>query len=165
MIFYEEVLRAFNRQKVKYIVVGGIAVNLLGSLRNTADMDILVEMSDENLAKVVKILKTKGYKVKQPIDPMGIANSKTREDWIKTKHMKTFNFYKEEALEEVDIIIDSPVSFEEARKRALHIKRGSLSLPVISIDDLIKMKNKTGRAIDELDIRQLRMIKRLKKRI
>ena len=48
MIIYEEVLKEFQKQKVKYVIVGGIAVNLLGSLRSTADMDILVEMSDSN---------------------------------------------------------------------------------------------------------------------
>ena len=44
MIIYQEILQDFQRQKVKYVIVGGIAVNLLGSFRNTADMDILVEM-------------------------------------------------------------------------------------------------------------------------
>ena len=49
MIFYEEIFWAFQKQKVKYVLVGGIAVNLLGSMRSTADLDILVEMSDDNL--------------------------------------------------------------------------------------------------------------------
>src|SRR3990167_11026183 len=114
MIIYEEILREFQKQKVHYVLVGGIAVNLLGSFRNTADMDILVEMSDENLAKIVRILKKNGYRVKQPVDPMGISNQKIREDWIKNKHMKAFNFYKgEKTYEEVEIIIDSPVNFQE----------------------------------------------------
>ncbi len=56
------------------MLVGGIAVNLLGSLRSTADMDILLEMSDENLAKAVKILKKMGSRVKQPVDPLGLAD-------------------------------------------------------------------------------------------
>ena len=57
MIIYEDILREFRKQKVKYVLVGGIAVNLLGFLRTTSDLDILVEMSDENLANVVRILK------------------------------------------------------------------------------------------------------------
>ena len=101
MIFYEEILRAFQKQKAKYVIVGGIAVNLLGSMRSTADLDILVEMSDDNLEKIVKILKRRGYRVKQPVDPMKIADRETRENWIKNKHMKTFNFYKEGELKEV----------------------------------------------------------------
>jgi len=165
MIIYEEILREFQKRKVKYILIGGIAVNLLGSLRSTADMDILVEMSDDNLAKIIKILKKKGYHVKQPIDPMGMADKKIREDWIKKKHMKAFNFYKEGGLKEVDIIIDSPVSFDDAKKSVVRIKSGDITLPVISIDNLIKIKKKVGRAIDKLDIEELKKVKKLKRRI
>lgn len=140
-------------------------------MRNTADLDILVEMSDDNLKKIVQILKKQGYKVKQPvngersrtIDPMKIADPETRKDWIEKKHMKAFNFYKEDELKEVDIIIESAVSFEEAEKSALRIKVDDLTLPVISVDKLIEMKQKTGRPIDKLDIEELTKIKKLKK--
>jgi predicted nucleotidyltransferase len=165
MIFYEEILRAFQKQRVKYVLVGGIAVNLLGLMRSTADLDILVEMNDNNLKKIVKILKSRGYRVKQPVDPMGIADRKTRQDWIKNKHLKVFNFYKDDELKEVDIIIESPISFEEARKTVLRIKVDDLMLPVISIDKLIKMKSKTRRAVDKLDIEELKKIKKLRKRL
>jgi hypothetical protein len=164
MIIYEDILREFQKKKVEYVLVGGIAVNLLGLLRSTADLDILVEMSNDNLRKIVTILRNKGYRPKQPINPIGIADKKIREDWVKNKHMKTFNFYKEGNLQEVDIIIDSPVSFEEAKKSAVRIKSGDIVLPVISIDNLIKMKKNTGRSIDKLDIEQLKKVKKLRKR-
>ena len=163
MILYEEILTEFQKQKVKYVIVGGIAVNLLGFLRSTADMDILVEMSNDNLKKVVGILKAKGYHVKQPVDPMEIANEKLRHDWIHNKHMKAFNFYKEDELKEVDIIIESPVSYEEVKKDTLKFKIEDTMLPVISIDNLIKMKKNTGRNVDKFDIEELRKIKKLKK--
>ena len=162
MIFYEEIIREFQKQKVKYILVGGIAVNLLGGLRNTSDLDILVEMSDGNLAKVVDILVKQGYSVKQPVDPMGMADESTRREWIHKKHMKAFNFYKDEEFKEVDIIIESPVSYEEAKKTLRHIKYEDIILPVISIAHLIKMKRKANRPIDKFDIVELKRIQRLK---
>ena len=162
MILYGEILREFQKQKVKYLLVGGIAVNLFGFVRSTADMDILVEMSNENLKKVVSILKKKGYHVKQPVDPMGIADEKLRYDWIHNKHMKAFNFYKEDELKEVDIIIESSVSFKDAQKGRLCFRIDDLLLPVISIDNLIKMKSRTGRGVDKLDIEELKKIKKLK---
>ena len=162
MILYGEILREFQKQKVKYLLVGGIAVNLFGFVRSTADMDILVEMSNENLKKVVSILKKKGYHVKQPVDPMGIADEKLRYDWIHNKHMKALNFYKEDELKEVDIIIESPVSFKDAQKGRLCFRIDDLLLPVISIDNLIKMKSRTGRGVDKLDIGELKKIKKLK---
>ncbi|MCG2711842.1 MAG: nucleotidyltransferase family protein [Candidatus Omnitrophica bacterium] len=162
MIFYEEILRVFQKQKVKYVLIGGIAVNLLGSMRSTADMDILVEMSDDNLKKIVGILQGQGYKVKQPVNPMNIADKIIRENWIKSKHMKAFNFYQKDEFKEVDIIIDSPVSFQKARENVVWVRIDNLRLPVISIDNLIKMKQKAGRLVDKLDIEELKKIKKLK---
>ena len=161
MIIYEDILRAFHKHKVKYVLVGGLAVNLQGMFRSTADLDILVEMTDVNLAKVVKILKQKKYFVKQPVDPMGIADQATRKDWILNKHMKAFCFYKENG-EQVDIIIDSPVKYAEAAKRAKIIRVDGIALPVLSIDHLIKMKEKTGREKDKLDVRELKQIRKLR---
>jgi desulfoferrodoxin (superoxide reductase-like protein) len=94
---------------------------------------------------------------------MKIAEIKTRQDWIEKKHVKAFNFYKEDEVKEVDLIIDSPVSYQEAKKNVKRIKVDDLTLPVISIDKLIEMKKKTGRAIDKLDIEELTKITKLKK--
>lgn len=41
MIFYEEIFREFHKQKVKYVLVGGIAVNLLGAMRSLAGLEAL----------------------------------------------------------------------------------------------------------------------------
>ena len=160
MIIYEEILREFQKQKVKYVLVGGLAFNLLGGERSTADLDILVEMSNSNLAKIVMILKRQGYRVRQPVDPMGIADKHTREDWIENKNMKAFNFYQDEQYKEVDIIIESPVSYTHARKQAKFIRMEGLVVPVISIDHLIKMKKKAGRDVDQLDIKKLKELKK-----
>jgi len=163
MIIYEEILRAFQKQKVKYVLVGGIAFNLLGGYRNTLDMDILVKMTDENLLKIVKILKKAGYHVKQPVDPLKIADEKTRKDWIKNKHMRAFNFYKGEGgYEEVDIIIDSPVDFKTANKDALKVRVEGLILPVISKRNFIKMKKRAGRDKDLMDIEEIKMAREKK---
>ena len=162
MIIYEEIFRDFQKNKVKYIVVGGIAFNLHGALRNTADLDILVEMSDENLGKIVKILKKHGSQVRQPIDPLEIADAKVREIWIHEKNMKAFNFYKDKELKEVDIIIDSPVSYDVAASKGVKFKAGHFTIPLISIDHLIRMKEKAGRPVDRLDVVQLKEIKRMR---
>ena len=161
MILYEEILREFQKRKVRYVLVGGMAFNLLGGSRNTLDMDVIVEMSDDNLRKIVTILKKAGYHVKQPVDPLRIADKKTREDWIKHKNMKAFNFYKgERTYEEVDIVIDSPVTYKDAAKNALSVKVKGLNLVIISPEDFIKMKKVSGRDKDMEDIRNLRLARK-----
>ncbi|MCK5707642.1 MAG: hypothetical protein KAI43_08315 [Candidatus Aureabacteria bacterium] len=161
MIIYEEIFSAFHREKVKYVVIGGIAVNLLGLLRSTADLDVLMEMSNKNLEKVIKILKKHDYFIKVPIDPISIVDKKVRDNLIKEKHMKALNFYKKKTLEEVDILIDSPVSYSQAKKTSKRIKAGKITIPVISLDNLIKMKKKAGRSIDKFDIEELKKIKKI----
>lgn len=163
MILYEEILREFQKQKVKYVLVGGIAFNLLGGSRNTLDMDILVEMTDDNLLKIVNIMKKSGYHVKQPVNPVKIADKRMREDWIRNKNMKAFNFYKgENTYEEVDIIIDSPINFKEAIKDALKAKVSGLTLTVISPENFIKMKKNSGRDKDLRDISELKLARKMK---
>ena len=138
-----------------------MAFNLLGGNRNTLDMDILVEMTDSNLRKVVDVLKTAGYYVKQPVDPIGIADKCTREDWIKNKNMKAFNFYKgQKSYEEVDIIIDSPIDYKKAVKNVLKVKIKGVNLVIISVRDFIKMKKVSGRDKDLKDIEDLKLARR-----
>ena len=43
MIKFESLFSALNKGKVRYLVVGGIAVNLYGIERATADIDLFVE--------------------------------------------------------------------------------------------------------------------------
>jgi hypothetical protein len=163
MIIYEDILREFQKHKVRYALVGGIAFNLLGGNRNTLDMDILAEMTDSNLRKIVSILKRAGYHVKQPINPIDIADTKTRKDWIKNKNMKALNFYKgDETYEEVDLIIGSSVDYEEASRDVMNVSVGSLKLSVISPKKLIKMKRAAGRDVDMLDVKALKILMRRK---
>ncbi len=163
MILYEEILKEFQKQKVKYVIAGGVAFNLLGGNRSTLDLDIIVEMSDNNLKKIVKILTKAGYHVKQPVNPLMIADQKTREDWIHNKNMKAFNFYKsEETYEEVDILIDSPFDFTSAIKDALKIQLRGLKLCVISPKKFIEMKKKAGRDKDLLDVKAIKIARGMK---
>jgi hypothetical protein len=159
MVIYEEIFRAFQKQKVKYLIVGGLAVNLLGSFRNTFDLDILIELHDDNLSKIAKIFKKFGYRPKVPVSLFDIADHKKVNSWIKDKHMKALNFYNEKELKEIDIIVDSPVAYQTAKKNARIIKVADIKLSVIGINELIKMKSRTGRTIDKLDIIELKKIR------
>lgn len=47
--------------------------------------------------------------------------------------MKAFNFYKDGELQEVDIVLESPVEFHEAISDAVHLDIDGVDIPVISI--------------------------------
>ena len=47
-MYYFEILEGLYKKKVKYLVVGGLSVNLYGVPRVTQDIDIVIAMSKEN---------------------------------------------------------------------------------------------------------------------
>ena len=53
---FAELLKIFNDQEVKYLIVGGHAVMLYTEPRYTKDLDVWVEASPENAAKVSRAL-------------------------------------------------------------------------------------------------------------
>lgn len=58
---YEELLRLFNKHKVKYCIVGAFAVVFYAVPRYTKDMDILVEPSVRNGGRILKALGEFGF--------------------------------------------------------------------------------------------------------
>ncbi len=164
MLDYLGIFRRFNAEGVRYLVVGGLAMNLLGVPRVTYDIDILIDMKDDNIKALMNLMKEWGFKPKVPVRVTDFADREKREDWIATKNMKAFNLVNMKwALSEIDIVIDAPVAYTEARKRSRKISVHGVSIPVISIDDLIKMKQSAGREIDKADIQYLKKVKNGKK--
>jgi hypothetical protein len=47
----EAVLDALNRAQARYLVVGGVAVVLHGYLRTTADLDLVLHLTPDNVRK------------------------------------------------------------------------------------------------------------------
>jgi predicted nucleotidyltransferase len=164
MIIYEEVFKALNKEKIGYLIVGGIAVNLLGLSRATADLDILIDISRDNIIKIDRILQSLGYRMKHPLKAKDLDKN-VLVMLSKTKNLKALNYYKLDGINEVDIIVDSPISFAQAIKRAKKITVNGIILPVVSIDDLITMKKKIARAVDKFDVEQLKKLKKLSKSI
>lgn len=157
---YIDIFAKFNEAKIRYIVVGGIAVNLHGIPRMTYDIDLLLDMEDDNLKKFLHLLKEWGFSPKVPVDIMDFAKREKREDWIKNKHMKAFCLVNPDwPLSEIDVVINTPVNYQSSSRKAINIPLCNISIPVIDIDDLIKMKKNTGRKQDEADIRYLKRLK------
>ena len=164
MLDYLGIFKKFNEEGIRYLVVGWLAMNLLGVPRATYDIDILIDLEDDNIHALMNLMKEWGFKPKIPVNAMDFADRSKRDEWIVTKNMKAFNLVNAKwALSEIDIIIDAPVAYLEARKRSKKISVQGVSIPVISIDDLIKMKHAAGRELDKADIQYLKKVKNGKK--
>ena len=162
-MFYERILKGLQQYKVRYLIVGGLAVNLHGYDRITADLDIILSMTDTNIKKFVIVAKKLNMKPRIPVPIEDFAVKSLRREWIKEKNMKAFLISNpENAAEHLDVIIEHPINFTKAYRRRIKINAGNLRMPLIGIDDLIRMKTFAGRQKDLIDIEALKRIKELK---
>lgn len=163
-MIYECVFRKFGEKKIKYLVVGGIAVNLHGFPRVTGDLDIMLDLKDEKtMEQFVEVIKELGFKPRVPVIIDDFSCAEKRELWIEEKNMKVFSVYNpSNEIEHIDVLIENPIDFESAYKRREIFKADDIKIPVISIDDLIIMKKNAGRKRDQIDISALYEIKKIK---
>lgn len=78
------VVKILEDKKIPYMVTGAIAVNYYGRLRATHDIDIIVELKEENIGKIVKELKKEFY-----IDVEDIKDSMKTKGMFNAIHNKT----------------------------------------------------------------------------
>ena len=160
MIKFESLFSALNKGKVRYIVVGGIAVNLYGIERATADIDLVVDLEENNLQKFIKVMKEHNYKPKIPVKLEDFTEKEKREKWIKEKGMMVFSLFDpQNPFFLLDVFVTEPFDFDEVFEARKQMKSGNIKIPVISIGHLVEMKEKTGRPQDVSDVFYLKKIK------
>jgi hypothetical protein len=142
---YKEMLQILLDNKIKFLVVGAYAMGVYGYPRATGDIDIWVLASVENSEKIFKSLKQFGAPLQQIND--------------KTFTEQGVIFQIGVAPRRIDIItrIDG-VDFDKAYENRQEIAIENMNIPVISIKDLIRNKESTGREKDALDSKELREI-------
>jgi len=161
-MIYEETFKEFQLRGVRYLVVGGMAVNLYGYIRLTMDLDIMIDLSDKNLSKVVDVMEKFAYTPRVPVNPHEFISEEKRDEWIKKKGAVVFTFIDlKKPFKQIDIFLSNPIDFEEAYSRREVMTIGGVKVSIVSIDDLIKMKASTGRPRDKEDIYHLERIKAL----
>lgn len=159
-MIYKELLIELEKNDIKYLVIGGIAVNLYGHPRVTKDLDLMISFEKENMDRFIKIVKSLKLKPRVPVEPEELADKSKREFWKNEKNMKVFSFYNpENDLEVVDIMIQDYIDFDSSYVRRENLYDGKMSIKVISIDDLIKLKQIANRPRDKDDIEVLKKIK------
>lgn len=157
----ETLFHAFHEARVRYLVVGGVAVVLHGHPRFTADLDLVLALDAANLRAAVRALDALGYTPRAPVDLEELADPDRRAAWVREKGLVVFSLASPaHPMTEVDVFVEQPFPFEEAHARALWADLGTLRVPVASLQDLIAMKRRAGRPQDLEDVRHLEEIAR-----
>ncbi len=146
------VCRLLNRHRARYLLAGGVAANLHGSVRATRDVDILVPKDRVNTERVLKALAELPYGVARELDaeevfdkPITIVGDDPR----------------------VDILtVAWNVTFDRADRSKVVRRIAGVRVPYLGLQDLLRSK-RTGRAGDMADIQALgggRSAKKIRRR-
>lgn len=158
-MFYAEVFSSLNRHRVRYAVAGGVAVNLHGIPRMTADIDLIVDLEPGNLGQFLEAMKELGFRPRLPVKAEALLSTEERRNWITARNLHAFTFWNENRpFEEVDLLLsesEDPGMLE----RSQVVEAGQLKLKVVTVDDLINMKRRADRLQDRADIEALQQLK------
>jgi hypothetical protein len=150
-----------NRSKVRYLVVGGVAVVLHGVDRTTRDLDLFPAPDRANLLRAIRALVKLGFQPTLPVPAEAVADEEVRARWIRERNLMVFSMIDpRDTLHPVDLMIVERVPFESAWPRRVRARLQGVGVPLMSIADLIKMKKLAGRDRDRSDIQSLRRLSR-----
>jgi len=136
-----------NKHGARYLVVGGRALILHGIVRLTEDVDILIEETEANCARVLAALSELEDHAAAELTPRDLLD----------------NVVVKVADEvEVDVSIRAwKVTYQEAVADALETNIEGVRVPYLNLDWLIASKE-TYREQDQVDCHQLRLLRQKK---
>lgn len=141
---FQEFIECLNNAGVEYILVGGYSVIIHGYARNTGDMDIWVNKTEENYKRIVKAF----YAFKMPVFDMTIEKFLHSEDDV-------FRFGLPPS--RIDLMTNVlGLKFKEAFDRSHIYKEEGFDVRVIQINDLKTAKKASARPRDINDLDNLK---------
>lgn len=147
------IFEILHKQKIRYLLCGGLAVSIYGIPRTTADVDLLVDFERENVTKFINTLKVISYINSLPFSLELLIDDKVREEYINTKNLIAYSFFnssKNTFL--IDVLVKTPFAFSEMWERKEIRTINGIDINLISLNDLITMKEIAGRTQDKNDI-------------
>ncbi|MBX3293035.1 MAG: hypothetical protein KF881_09125 [Acidobacteria bacterium] len=140
---FKDLLAAFIKEGVRFLIVGGYAVIWHTEPRYTKDLDLWVASDSENAERVYRALKNFGAPLK------GLTPS----DFTHPGHFYTLG----RAPGRIDILLDiEMLDFEDCWTRRDTVTLGEMEINYISRPDLIVNKEAVGRLQDLADAEKLR---------
>ena len=159
-MFYVDLFSALARHKVDYLLIGGLAVSLHGVERATMDVDITVAMNPENLTSLIEAAKELKLSPVLPVPLDSLRDLELLRQWHAQRHLEAFALRSADlAGVTVDVLLFPPVEFTGMASRANVFTVADIDIHVVSIDDMIALKQAVGRPIDITDIEHLIRIK------
>lgn len=146
-----DLLRAFIDEKVRFLVVGGYAFTAHAFMRSTKDIDLWIEPTPGNAARVWSAL----VKFGAPLQPHDM-----QQDDFATRGMVYQMGLPPARIDLMTNVAD--LDFNAAWEQRIESELDGLTVPVIGLDHLILAKLAAGRPQDLLDAQSLQNVKKRK---
>ncbi len=147
------VFETLDRHGVDYLTIGAWAVIAHGYVRATADIDFVARLDAQNMSRLAAALLELNARLR------GIDAEKLDIDRTDPQALMTgASFTMDTDAGPLNFLNDVPGSadYEAMRSRARQVVAGGVTVWVVGYEDLIRMKEASGREQDLLDIHQLR---------
>ena len=103
------ITKALNDAGVRYLIVGGLAVNVHGYVRMTRDLDLVVALDPGNIRRCLATLLAEGYQLAVPVSVEEFADPGMRARWREEKGMLVLKLWSDaHARTPIDIFIYEP---------------------------------------------------------
>jgi predicted nucleotidyltransferase len=139
---YKEFLRSLNLNSVRYLLLGGYAVNYHGYHRNTGDIDLWISVDEENARRVSQALQDIGFPADQVVPSVFLEVG------------AIYRFGVSPAIIEM-LTKPTGLDFESCYSRRVIANLDGINVPIISLEDLKVNKKAAGRLKDLADLENL----------
>ncbi|MEQ8535367.1 MAG: nucleotidyltransferase [Imperialibacter sp.] len=144
---FKEFLELLNVHKVRYLIVGGYAVNFHGYPRYTKDIDLWIWLKRENLTSLLNALQEFGIS----------ADSLSESDLYEKSNIIQLGYEPHR----IDLLMDvDGIDFESCFENRKAVTLEDIEINFLSIDDLIIAKKSMCRLQDLADAEQLEKIRK-----
>jgi hypothetical protein len=150
---YVKLFRVLQQYKVKYLVCGGLAVNIYGIPRMTADIDLLLDFDERNIVNFESALKLLLYKNIVPLPLKNLVDPSERRKLVNEKNLIAYSFFNSQAgYMNLDVLLDVPLQFDALWKNKTIKTANDTNINLVSVADLIELKNYANRRQDQEDV-------------
>jgi hypothetical protein len=146
---FDKLLRWLTTAEVRFVLVGGLAVNTWGVVRGTTNVDVVADAEPENLGRLASVAARAVTLTRAPT-----ARSQAA---IAALLQRGENVEIATELGPLNVVQGFPgvPSYAELRSRAVEVEAMTGTVAVCSLDDLCAMKRAAGRASDLADLQDL----------
>lgn len=138
-----------RRHDVRFLVIGGVAVQAYGHTRTTMDLDVMVAVGRDNRQQLAEALTELEADLRGPNADKGIDVTDPQMLGLGVAYQLTTKFG------ELDLftgLVPGAAPFDELLERATIVTLGGTEIAIVGLDDLIAMKRASGRPRDIADI-------------